>query len=302
MKTKKQLARCPGMARGLRRRLNKMIKHDMVLMMFASRDALLQILSVTLVMDNDDDAGYISGKLWFQYADERYNVFMNIIKHDHFTDCNEALPLMFLYTNCSKKQLLYTKIPACWDECFKPYAERFKTGHTRRMLYMFEDRARLYENIFAQYLLPLLNEEEVEVSAILHMMGQLLKDALTVLQKVLFHSYDVLFTENSDVVLDFAFRYGSFFQGFFAEEEQAVVCKRLQRVLKGNRDHYAGSTYKGDDSLEKRAQSLHLFLQMTYRGIPERYVQQLKKVQQRPYKKSISCKGQATTQRNDCSV
>lgn len=279
-----------------------MIKHDMVLMVFASRDALLQILSVTVVMDNEEDADYISGKLWFGYADERYNVFLNILKHDHFTDCNEALPLMFLYTNCSKKHLVYTRTSNCWDDHFKPYADRFKAGHTRRMLHAFEDRARLYENISTQCLLPLLNGEEADVSSILHMMAQLLKDALTVLQKVLFHSYDVLFTENSDVVLDFAFRYGSFAQSFFAEEEQPTVCKRLQRILKGNRGHYAGSVYEGEDSLEKRAQRLELFLRMTYRGIPELYVQQLKKVQQRPYKKSISCNRQATTQRNDCPV
>ena len=288
MKTKKQLARCPGMARGLKRRLNKMIKHHMLLMVFHSRDALLQLPSVTLVMYSDKDADYISGKFWFQYADERYKVFLNIIKHDHFTACNDTLPLLFVHTNCSQKHLLFSDTPYSWDEVFNTYVHRFKTGHTRHIQHFFKVQAQLCKNSYTQNLLPLLNKAgDEETEATLQCMQQLLKEALNVLQRVLFHSYDELFTENNDVVLDFAFRYGCFAQHFFGTEGQMLHCKRLQRILEGCSYHYPGYTYEGENSMEKRRESLKLFLSMMHTGIPELYVQKLKKVQQRRHKAAM---------------
>jgi len=64
-------------------------------------------------------------------------------------------------------------------------------------------------------------------------------------------------------------------------------CKRLQRILEGCSYHYPGYKYEGENSLEKRKESLELFLNMTYVGIPELYVQKLKKVQQRRHKAAM---------------
>jgi len=284
MKTKKQLAPCPGMAQGLKRRLNKMIKHHMVLMVFHSRDALLQLPSVTLVMHSEADADYISGKFWFQYADKRYKVFLNIIKKEHFEAYNDPLPLMFMYTNCSKKHLLYTEAPDSWEKAFQPYADSFKTGHTHNINRWFKENAFLYEEQYTHKLLPLLTKKK-ETETALQLMQQLLNEALHVLQKVLFHSYDELFT-HKEVVLDFALKYGSFAQQFFETAGKEQHYKRLLRMLEGSSYHYSGCRYEGESSLEKRRESLELFLRMTYTGIPQQYVLQLKKVQQRRYKKA----------------
>jgi len=272
------------MAQGLKRRLNKMIKHHMVLMVFHSRDALLQLPSVTLVMHNEADADYISGKFWFQYADKRYRVFLNIIMKDHFNTYSDPLPLMFLYTNCSKKHLLYAEAPDSWDNAFQPYADGFKTGHTRNIKRWFKENACRYEERYTRELLPLLTQKK-ETETALQLMQQLLNETLDVLQKVLFHSYDELFT-HKEVVLDFALQYGSFAEPFFETAGQRQHYKRLLRMLEGSSYHYTGLRYAGENSLEKRRESLELFLCMTYKGIPELYVQQLKKVQQRRHKKA----------------
>ena len=57
-------------------------------------------------------------------------------------------------------------------------------------------------------------------------------------------------------------------------------------MLEGSTYHYSGLRYEGENSLEKRKESLELFLRMTYTGIPQQYAQQLKKVQQRRHKKA----------------